>query len=82
MHYPIYTFSENVQRSAADLDLASLGSQACEERERERERGGGVKRLCPLCLANSSFDNNVAFVSISRKVPLFVTPFLFCYCSR
>ena len=37
----MYTFSENVQRSAADLDLASLGSQACEERERERERGGG-----------------------------------------
>ena len=37
----IYTFSENVQRSAADQ--ASLGSQACEyrERERERERGGG-----------------------------------------
>ena len=41
MHYPMYTFSENVQRSAADLDLASLGSQACEEREREREREGG-----------------------------------------
>ena len=45
----MYTFSENVQRSAADLDLASLGSQACEERERERERerggerGGGLK---------------------------------------
>ena len=39
MHYPMYTFSENVQRSAADLDPASLGSQACEE----RERGGGVK---------------------------------------
>ena len=40
------TFSENVQLSAADLDLASLGSQACEERERERERergGGGLK---------------------------------------
>ena len=45
----------NVQLSAADLDLASLGTQACEERERERERGGGgVKRLGPLCLANSS----------------------------
>ena len=44
MHYPMYTFSENAQVSAADLDLASLGSQACEERERERERereGGG-----------------------------------------
>ena len=44
-------FQRNVQRSAADLDQASLGSQACEdrekgggaerERERERERGGG-----------------------------------------
>ena len=54
MHYPMYTFSENVQLSAAELDLASLGTQACEERERERERGGGVKRLGPLCLANSS----------------------------
>ena len=56
VNYPMYTFSKNVQRSAADLDLASLGSQACEERERERERerGGGVKRLGPLCLANSS----------------------------
>ena len=46
MHYPMYTFSENVQLSAADLDLASLGTQACEEREREREReggGGGLK---------------------------------------
>ena len=41
MHYPMYTFSENVQRSAADPDLASLGSQSCEEREREREREGG-----------------------------------------
>ena len=41
MHFPMYTFSENVQRSAADLDLASLGSQACEERERERQREGG-----------------------------------------
>ena len=41
MHYPMYTFSENVQRSAADPDLASLGSQSCEERERERESGGG-----------------------------------------
>ena len=42
MHYPMCTFSENLQRSAADLDLASLGSQACEERrEREREGGGG-----------------------------------------
>ena len=39
----MYTFSssENVQLSAVDLDLASLGTQACEERERERERGGG-----------------------------------------
>ena len=57
----MYTFSENVQRSAADLDLASLGSQACEERERERERGGGggVKRLGPLCLTNSSRDVTV-----------------------
>ena len=48
MHYLMCTFSENVQLSAADLDLASLGSQACEERERERERereggGGGLK---------------------------------------
>ena len=37
-------FQRNLQRSAADLDLASLGSQACEDREREkreRERGGG-----------------------------------------
>ena len=41
MHYPMYTISENVQLSAADLDRASLGTQACEERERERERGGG-----------------------------------------
>ena len=41
MHNPMYTFSENVQLSAADLDQASLGTQACEERERERERGGG-----------------------------------------
>ena len=41
MHYPMYTFSENVQLSAADLDLASLGTQAFEEREREREGGGG-----------------------------------------
>ena len=46
----MYTFSENVQLCAADLDqaLASLGTQACEEREREREReskggGGGLK---------------------------------------
>ena len=42
----MYTFSENVQLSAADLDQASLGTQACEERERERERergGGGLK---------------------------------------
>ena len=39
----MYTFSENVQRSAADLDLASLGSQACEEREREGGGGGGLK---------------------------------------
>ena len=38
MHYPMYTLSENVELSAADLDLASLGTQACEERERERER--------------------------------------------
>ena len=37
----MYTFSENVQLSAADLDQASLGTQACEEREIERERGGG-----------------------------------------
>ena len=44
MHYPMYTFSENVQRSTADLDLASLGFQACEEREREREREGGGSR--------------------------------------
>ena len=42
VYYPIYTFSENVQLSAVDLDLASLGSQACEERERERGGGGGV----------------------------------------
>ena len=59
MHNPMYTFSENVQLSAADLDQASLGTQACEERERERERergGGGVKRLGPLCLANSSIE--------------------------
>ena len=49
------TFQRNVQRSAADLDQASLGSQACEERERERGGGGGGgKRLGPLCLANSS----------------------------
>ena len=43
MHHPMYTFSENIQRSAADLEKASLGSQASEEREREREResGGG-----------------------------------------
>ena len=56
MHYPMYTFSENVQLSAADLDLASVGTQACEERERERGGGGGggVKRFGPLCLANSS----------------------------
>ena len=39
----MYTFSENVQRSAADLDPARLGSQACEERERERGGGGGLK---------------------------------------
>ena len=51
----MYTFSENVQRSAeswsaTDLDQASLGSEACvkgeREREREREReggGGGLK---------------------------------------
>ena len=47
MHYPMYTVSENVQLSAADLDLASLGTQAREEREKERERerggGGGLK---------------------------------------
>ena len=36
-------FQRNVQRSAADLDQASLGSQACEEREREGGGGGGVK---------------------------------------
>ena len=26
VNYPMYTFSKNVQRSAADVDLASLGS--------------------------------------------------------
>ena len=31
-------FQRNAERSAADLDLASLGSQACEDRERERVR--------------------------------------------
>ena len=49
MLYPMYTFSENVQRSGADLDPASLGSQACEETEGggggERERGGGREVL-------------------------------------
>ena len=51
-------FQRNVQRSAADLDQASLGSQACEdrekggggaerERERERERGGGGLKARP-----------------------------------
>ena len=45
----MYTFSDNIQRSAPDLDQASLGSEACEDREGERERerggGGGIKRL-------------------------------------
>ena len=45
MHCSMYTFSDNIQRSAADLNQASLASEACEkrerERERERERGGG-----------------------------------------
>ena len=39
----MYTFSEKVQPSAADLDLASLGTQACEERERRERGGGGLK---------------------------------------
>ena len=44
----MYTFSDNIQRSAPDLDQASLGSEACEDREGERERereggGGGLK---------------------------------------
>ena len=44
MHYPMCTgFSENVQRSAADQDLASLISSLWRERERERGGGGGVK---------------------------------------
>ena len=48
MHCSMYTFSENVQRSAescsaTDLDQASLGAEACVKGEREREGGGGVK---------------------------------------
>ena len=46
MHCSMYTFSENVQRSAescsaTDLDQASLGAEACVKGEREREGGGG-----------------------------------------
>ena len=69
MHYPMCTFSENVQLSAADLDQASLGTQECEEREieREGEGGGGLKSSAHFALQILVIGPSLSEASVRRS---------------